>query len=57
MNDRFRISSLWAQRLTEHKLALPTLLRLAGLPAGFFEQEKSTPRRLNFSRYGVPLAR
>jgi hypothetical protein len=32
MNDRFRISSLWAQRLPEHKLALPALLRLAGLP-------------------------
>jgi AraC-like DNA-binding protein len=40
MNDRFRISSLWAQRFTEHKLALPALLRLAGLPAGFFQQEK-----------------
>jgi len=40
MNDRFRISSLWAQRLTERKLTLPTLLRLAGLPAGFFQQDK-----------------
>jgi AraC-like DNA-binding protein len=41
MNDRFRISSLWEQRLTEQKLALPALLRLAGLPAGLFQQEKS----------------
>jgi AraC-like DNA-binding protein len=40
MNDRFRISSLLAERLKEHKLALPALLRLAGLPAGFFQQEK-----------------
>jgi AraC-like DNA-binding protein len=41
MNDRFRISSLLAGRLTEHKLALPALLRRAGLPAGFFQQEKT----------------
>jgi AraC-like DNA-binding protein len=40
MNDRFRISSLWARRFTEQKLALPALLRLAGLPALFFQQEK-----------------
>ena len=40
MNDRFRISSLLAERLAEHKVALPTLLRRAGLPAGFFQQEK-----------------
>ena len=40
MNDRFRISSLLAGRLAEHKVALPTLLRRAGLPAGFFQQEK-----------------
>jgi AraC-like DNA-binding protein len=40
MNDRFRISSLLAGRLAEHKIALPTLLRRAGLPAGFFQQEK-----------------
>jgi AraC-like DNA-binding protein len=41
MNDRFRISSLLAGRLTEHKLPLPALLRRAGLPAGFFQQEKT----------------
>jgi AraC-like DNA-binding protein len=40
MNDRFRISSLLAERLAEHKVALPPLLRRAGLPAGFFQQEK-----------------
>ncbi|BCU79121.1 AraC family transcriptional regulator [Luteolibacter sp. LG18] len=40
MNDRFRISSLLAGRLTEHGLALPDLLRLAGLPGGFLQQEK-----------------
>ncbi len=40
MTDRFRISSLLAPRLAEHKLALPALLRRAGLPAGFFQQGK-----------------
>ncbi|RYD85191.1 MAG: AraC family transcriptional regulator [Verrucomicrobiaceae bacterium] len=40
MNDRFRISSLLAGRLAEFNLAHPALLRLAGLPSGFFKQEK-----------------
>ena len=40
MNNQFHISSLLAERLTEHQLALPALLRLAGLPAGFFQREK-----------------
>ena len=40
MNDRFRISSLLSGRLVEHKIALPILLQRAGLPAGFFQQEK-----------------
>lgn len=40
MNDRFRISSLLPGRLAEHALSIPTLLRLAGLPANFFQQEK-----------------
>lgn len=40
MTDRFRISSLLAPRLAEHKLALPALLRRVGLPAGFFQREK-----------------
>ncbi len=40
MNDRFRVSSLLAQRLAEHKIALSALLQRAGLPMGFFQQEK-----------------
>ena len=40
MNNQFRISSLLAGRLTEHKLALSALLRLAGLPPGFFPTGK-----------------
>ena len=40
MSDRFRISSLLAPRLVEHKISLPALLQRAGLPAGFFQQEK-----------------
>jgi len=40
MNDRFKVSSLLARRLTEHKLALPAVLQRAGLPPGFFQQEK-----------------
>src|SRR3974390_1505926 len=40
MNDRFKVSSLLAQRLIENRVSLPKLLRRAGLPAGFFQQEK-----------------
>jgi AraC-like DNA-binding protein len=40
MNDRFRVSSLLAQRLAERQLPLPAVLQQAGLPAGFFQQEK-----------------
>jgi AraC-like DNA-binding protein len=40
MNHQFRISHILAGRLTEHKLALPNLLRRAGLPQGFFQREK-----------------
>lgn len=40
MNDRFRIPGMLAERLVEHGLPLPSLLRLAGLPPGFFQQEK-----------------
>ena len=40
MTDRFRISSLLATRLAEHKIAFSTLLQRAGLPTGFFQQEK-----------------
>jgi hypothetical protein len=40
MNNQFKVSGLWAQRLQEHKISLSAVLRLAGLPAGFFQQEK-----------------
>ena len=40
MSDRLRISSTWGKRFTEQKIAVPTLLRRAGLPAVLFEQEK-----------------
>jgi len=39
-SDRFKVSSLWATRLREHKVSVPDVLRRAGLPAGFFQQEK-----------------
>jgi AraC-like DNA-binding protein len=40
MSDRFRIPRVWAQRFEEEHLSLPTLLLRAGLPLGFFHQEK-----------------
>jgi len=40
MSDRLRISNTWGKRFTDQKIALPTLLRRAGLPVGLFEQEK-----------------
>src|SRR5262249_17850428 len=40
MSDRFKVSNLLARRLGEHRVALPAVLRRAGLPAGFFQQEK-----------------
>jgi AraC-like DNA-binding protein len=40
MSDRFRVSSLLAQRLTEHNVSVPAVLRHAGLPAHFLQQEK-----------------
>jgi AraC-like DNA-binding protein len=40
MADRFRITKAWAQRFAQEKIAVPTLLRRAGLPAGLFQQEK-----------------
>jgi hypothetical protein len=40
MSDRFRVSNLLARRLGEHQVSLPALLRRAGLPAAFFQQEK-----------------
>src|SRR5256885_13398672 len=40
MSNQFKVSKLWAQRLQEHRISLPAVLRRAGLPAGFFQQEK-----------------
>ena len=40
MTDRFRVSSQLAPRLADHKIALSALLQHAGLPPGFFQQEK-----------------
>src|SRR6185503_5466576 len=40
MTDRFRITQAWAQRFAQEKIAVPALLRRAGLPATLFEQEK-----------------
>jgi AraC-like DNA-binding protein len=40
MSDQFKVSNLLAQRLGEHQVSLPVLLRRAGLPADFFQQEK-----------------
>lgn len=40
MSERFRIPKVWAQRFEEEGLSLPTLLLRAGLPLGFFHQDK-----------------
>jgi AraC-like DNA-binding protein len=40
MNDRFHLPIAWAQRFVEFKIPLPALLRRAGLPEVFFQQEK-----------------
>ena len=40
MSNQFKVSNLWAQRLQEHQISLPAVLRRAGLPAGFFQQDK-----------------
>src|SRR5438094_9553341 len=40
MSNQFKVSNLWPQRLQEHHISLPAVLRRAGLPAGFFQQEK-----------------
>lgn len=40
MTDRFRIPGNMALRLTELKVDLGRLLRVAGLPPGFFDQER-----------------
>jgi AraC-like DNA-binding protein len=40
MSQHFRIPNILPNRLVENKLSLAALLRLAGLPPGFFQQEK-----------------
>ena len=40
MSDRLRISNTWGKRFADQKIALPALLRRAGLLARLFEQEK-----------------
>jgi len=40
MSNRFRVSGLLPRKLEELNLPLPAVLRHAGLPAGFFLQEK-----------------
>jgi AraC-like DNA-binding protein len=40
MSNRFRVSSLLAGKLDGQKVSLPAVIRLAGLPDGFFQQEK-----------------
>jgi len=40
MTDRFRITRAWAQRFAAEKIAVPALLRRAGLPPSLFQQEK-----------------
>jgi AraC-like DNA-binding protein len=39
-SDRFKVSSLLARGLGEHQVSVPAVLQRAGLPAGFFQQEK-----------------
>jgi hypothetical protein len=40
-SDRFKVSSLLAWRLGEHKLSVPALLSRAGLPSSVFQQERT----------------
>jgi AraC-like DNA-binding protein len=40
ISDRCEVSSLLAGRLKEHQVSVPAVLRRAGLPAGFSQQEK-----------------
>jgi AraC-like DNA-binding protein len=40
MSDQLRISSMWGKRFAEQKIAVPALLRRAGLPVTLFQQEK-----------------
>jgi AraC-like DNA-binding protein len=40
MSDQLRISNAWGKRFAEQKIAVPALLRGAGLPTALFEQDK-----------------
>jgi AraC-like DNA-binding protein len=40
MSNRFRVSSLLAGKLEERRISVPAVLQAAGLPVGFFRQEK-----------------
>lgn len=40
MSDRFKVSNLLARRLVERQVPLAPVLKRAGLPPGFFQQEK-----------------
>jgi hypothetical protein len=40
ISDRFRVPSLWATWLREHLVPVSDVLRRAGLPVSFFQQEK-----------------
>ena len=40
MAIRFRVPGILAQKLNEQKVSLPAVLRHAGLPMAFFDQEK-----------------
>src|SRR5205807_8556136 len=38
MSNQFKVSNLWAQRLQEHHISVPAVLRRAGLSAGLLHQ-------------------
>jgi AraC-like DNA-binding protein len=40
MSGQFKVSKLLPQRLREHNISVQAVLRRAGLPEGFFQQEK-----------------
>lgn len=39
-SDKFKVSRIWLTRLGEHQISVPAVLRRAGLPDAFFQQEK-----------------
>jgi hypothetical protein len=52
--DSFKVSSLWPSRLREHQISIAAILRRAGLPAAFFQQERNyaTTAELLESHFG-----